>query len=85
MDQKKEILVKDPDQLEKKIMDLESNTSYLIYIYGTTKAGAGEEQSIDEKTREAARGWSLIIINEGTPFIKRSGVVINYPLLAGFS
>lgn len=75
MDQKKEILIKDPEQLEKKIMDLESNTSYLIYIFGTTKAGAGEEQSIEEKTRELARWWSLLIINEGIISIMRLGEI----------
>lgn len=75
MDQKKEILIKDPEQLEKKIMDLESNTSYLIYIFGTTKAGAGEEQSIEEKTRELARWWSLLIINEEIISIMRLGEI----------
>ncbi|ESN97947.1 hypothetical protein HELRODRAFT_193153 [Helobdella robusta] len=54
MESKKEVLINDTNKLEKKLMDLKPGKPYLITVYGTTKAGRGSENFIEDRTRPEA-------------------------------
>lgn len=54
MDTMKKLVISDPQQTYRKILDLRDDTMYQLSIWAVTEAGPGQELLIDEGTLEAS-------------------------------
>lgn len=60
MDQSKKITISNIHQTDMKLVDLDADTDYLIYVYASTNAGSGDETYIDDKTNPLSSMFCIL-------------------------